>query len=65
MLNFCTLFGNKQSIINSTATFLVVYLGTPEDTWLVYSISRILDTVFGTGVAIAVNRVLPNRKQDS
>lgn len=65
VLNFCTLFGNKQSIINSTATFLVVYLGTPEDTWLVYSISRILDTVFGTVVAIAVNRTLPNRKQDS
>lgn len=64
VLNFCTFFGNQQSIINSVATFLVVYLGTPEDTWLVYSISRILDTIFGTSVAIAVNRILPNRYQD-
>ncbi|XJS10115.1 aromatic acid exporter family protein [Aerococcaceae bacterium WGS1372] len=60
VINLCTLTTNHQSVINSVATFLVVFLGTPEDTLVFYSIHRILDTVFGTIVAIIVNRLLPN-----
>lgn len=65
VINLCTLTMNHQSVINSVATFLVVFLGTPEDTLIVYSIHRILDTVFGTIVAIAVNRLLPNTYQNN
>lgn len=63
VINFCTLFNNTQSIINSVATFLVVYLSTPEDTWIIYSIRRILDTIFGTFVAIVVNKTLPSQNK--
>lgn len=60
VINLCTLTTNQQSIINSVATFLVVFLGTPEETLIFYGIHRVLDTVFGTVVAITVNRILPN-----
>lgn len=63
VINCCTFFGNQQSIINSVATFLVVFLSTPEDSLMIYGVSRIMDTIYGTIVAIIINHILPNRKQ--
>ena len=57
---FCNAFNHPASVINSSATFFVVFLNTPKEHLLDYGANRILDAIIGSAIAILVNRLLPN-----
>ncbi len=59
LILFCNQF-NKTGVINSTATFLVVYFNIEDQTNTIYAIQRVLDTIIGSAIAIGVNYALPN-----
>ena len=56
---FCNQF-NKSGIINSCATFLVIFFNIEAGQNTAYAIQRILDTLIGAVIAIGVNHILPN-----
>ena len=56
---FCNRF-NKTGVINSCATFLVIFFNIEAGQNTAYAIQRILDTLIGAVIAIGVNHILPN-----
>lgn len=56
---FCNRF-NKTGVINSCATFLVIFFNIEAGQNTAYAIQRILDTIIGALIAIGVNHLLPN-----
>lgn len=60
----CNTLNLSTSIINSTATFFVVLLNTPESHLFSYGANRILDTIIGAIIGILINYALPNRQAD-
>ena len=56
---FCNRF-NKTGVINSCATFLVIFFNVEAGQNTAYAIQRILDTIIGALIAIGVNHLLPN-----
>lgn len=58
----CNALDMTNSVLNSTATFFVVLLNTPSSHLFNYGFNRILDTLIGALIAIAVNRLLPRNK---
>ena len=59
LILFCNQF-NKTGVINSTATFLVVYFNIEDQSNAIYAVQRVLDTVIGASIAIGINHALPN-----
>lgn len=56
---FCNRF-NENGIINSTATFLVVFFNVEASQNIEYATQRVLDTLIGAIIAVAINYTLPN-----
>lgn len=64
---FCNQF-NKTGVINSCATFLVIFFNIEAAENVGYAVQRILDTLIGAVIAIGVNHILPNphlKKQEN
>lgn len=59
LILFCNRF-NKSAVINSTATFLVIFYNIEAAVNVPYAIQRVIDTLIGAIIAMIVNRVLPN-----
>ena len=60
---FCVRF-NPSGVVNSTATFFVIFFTMTSNENVGYAIQRVLDTFIGALIAILVNYVLPNRHLD-
>lgn len=58
---------NPPGVVNSTATFLVIYYTIDPGHNMTYAINRVLDTLIGALIAMIVNRLLPSPhlKKDS
>ena len=59
LILFCNRF-NKTAVINSSATFLVIFYNIEAAVNVDYAIQRVLDTLIGAVIAMIVNRLLPN-----
>ena len=59
LILFCNRF-NKTAIINSSATFLVIFYTIEAAVNVEYAIQRVLDTLIGAVIAMIVNRLLPS-----
>lgn len=59
LILFCNQF-NKTAVINSTATFLVIFYNIEAAMNVDYAIQRVFDTLIGAVIAMSVNRLLPN-----
>ena len=59
LILFCNRF-NKTAIINSSATFLVIFYNIEAAVNVEYAIQRVLDTLIGAVIAMIVNRLLPS-----
>lgn len=59
LILFCNRF-NKTAVINSSATFLVIFYNIEAAVNVEYAIQRVLDTLIGAVIAMIVNRLLPS-----
>ena len=59
LILFCNRF-NKTAVINSSATFLVIFYTIEAAVNVEYAIQRVLDTLIGAVIAMIVNRLLPS-----
>ena len=59
LILFCNRF-NKTAVINSSATFLVIFYNIEAAVNVDYAIQRVLDTLIGAVIAMIVNRLLPS-----
>ena len=58
LILFCNLLKRNDSIVIAGMVFLVIMIGTSEQSPFLYSINRLVDTLIGILVAVVVNRLL-------
>lgn len=60
VITICNALGFSKMIFPATVAFLVVLLSEQETHVLSYGLNRVLDTVIGSVIALAVNYLLPS-----
>lgn len=60
LINLCNLFNLSHLVFPASAAYLVVILGDHGNDVIGYGLNRVLDTIIGSLISLAVNYVLPN-----
>ncbi|WP_164470880.1 FUSC family protein [Vaginisenegalia massiliensis] len=64
VIQACNLTHHSESIIASSATFLVIIYNTPLNNVFDYGANRVLDSIIGSIIAVLVNYLLPSPKSN-
>lgn len=64
LIHICNLLNLRRSIVIAGVVYLVIILGAGDNPFI-YSVNRTLDTIFGIGLAVIVNRFVLKPKEVS